>query len=264
MTSPDPGDMASALITPPRRHQRHRKGPADSHQRGLPRSGDRPWARTPPTASGPPHQPKKMTSITSVPPLWPASETPSPRKPRHIHTERSPAHARHRTPWTRRVRTETSLNTCGRPPGPSSTRESPPPKNGSPPRPARSCEGKQPRSRPGSAAAPPPTGTRPLKGPAPTNAPATSATRRTTWTTPPPSPRAGPSPPGSSKAPAGTSSRTEWFSGARWGLEGAEAILRLRAVIANGDFDAYWRFHLRREHERIHHVKYSDGLVLAV
>ena len=26
---------------------------------------------------------------------------------------------------------------------------------------------------------------------------------------------------------------------------------------------AYWRFHLRREHERIHHVKYSDGLVLA-
>jgi len=53
------------------------------------------------------------------------------------------------------------------------------------------------------------------------------------------------------------------ITGARWGLEGAEAILRLRAVIANGDFDAYWRFHLRREHERIHHVKYSDGLVLA-
>ena len=46
MTSPDPGDMASALITPPLRHQRHRKGPADSHQRGLSRSGDRPWART--------------------------------------------------------------------------------------------------------------------------------------------------------------------------------------------------------------------------
>ena len=96
-------------------------------------------------------------------------------------------------------------DTCGRPPGPSSTRASPPPKNGSPPRPARSCAGKQPRSRPGSAAAPPPTGTRPLKGPALTNAPATSATRKTTWTTPPPSPRAGPSPPASSKAPAGTS-----------------------------------------------------------
>ena len=53
------------------------------------------------------------------------------------------------------------------------------------------------------------------------------------------------------------------ITGARWGLEGAEAILKLRALIASGDFDAYWRFHLRREHERIHHVKYRDGLVLA-
>ena len=53
------------------------------------------------------------------------------------------------------------------------------------------------------------------------------------------------------------------ITGARWGLEGAEAILKLRAVIATGDFDAYWRFHLRREHERIHHVKYRDGFLLA-
>ena len=53
------------------------------------------------------------------------------------------------------------------------------------------------------------------------------------------------------------------ITGARWGLEGAEAILKLRALIASGDFDAYWRFHLRREHERIHHSRYRDGLVLA-
>ena len=53
------------------------------------------------------------------------------------------------------------------------------------------------------------------------------------------------------------------ITGARWGLEGAEAILRLRAVIATGDFDAYWRFHLRREHERIHNAKYRDDLILA-
>ena len=33
------------------------------------------------------------------------------------------------------------------------------------------------------------------------------------------------------------------ITGARWGLEGAEAILKLRAVIANGDFEDYWRFH---------------------
>jgi len=53
------------------------------------------------------------------------------------------------------------------------------------------------------------------------------------------------------------------ITGARWGLEGAEAILKLRALIASGDFDDYWRYHLRREHERIHHAKYRDSLVLA-
>jgi len=53
------------------------------------------------------------------------------------------------------------------------------------------------------------------------------------------------------------------ITGARWGLEGAEAILKLRAVIATGDFEDYWRFHLRREHERIHHARYRDGFVLA-
>ena len=59
----------------------------------------------------------------------------------------------------------------------------------------------------------------------------------------------------------------EWVAAqARTILRGKAAQVAagiLRAVIASGDFDAYWRFHLRREHERIHHVKYSDGLVLA-
>jgi hypothetical protein len=53
------------------------------------------------------------------------------------------------------------------------------------------------------------------------------------------------------------------ITGARWGLEGAEAVLKLRALIATGDFDAYWRFHLRKEHERIHHAKYRDTYILA-
>ena len=53
------------------------------------------------------------------------------------------------------------------------------------------------------------------------------------------------------------------ITGARWGLEGAEAVLKLRALIATGDFEDYWGFHLRREHERIHHVKYRDSPVLA-
>jgi hypothetical protein len=42
------------------------------------------------------------------------------------------------------------------------------------------------------------------------------------------------------------------ITGSRWGVEGAEAILRLRAVIDNGDFETYWAFHVRREHDRIH------------
>jgi hypothetical protein len=53
------------------------------------------------------------------------------------------------------------------------------------------------------------------------------------------------------------------ITGARWGLEGAEAVLKLRAITTNGDLGAYWRFHLRREHERIHHAKYRDSQVLA-
>jgi hypothetical protein len=53
------------------------------------------------------------------------------------------------------------------------------------------------------------------------------------------------------------------ITGARWGLEGAEAVLKLRALIATGDFEDYWRFHLRREHEHIHHAKYRETYVLA-
>jgi hypothetical protein len=53
------------------------------------------------------------------------------------------------------------------------------------------------------------------------------------------------------------------ITGARWGLEGAESILKLRALTASGDFDAYWRYHLRREHERIHHARYRETYALA-
>ena len=53
------------------------------------------------------------------------------------------------------------------------------------------------------------------------------------------------------------------ITGARWGLDGAEAILKLRALISNGDFDQYWRFHLRKEHERIHNAQYRESVILA-
>jgi hypothetical protein len=36
------------------------------------------------------------------------------------------------------------------------------------------------------------------------------------------------------------------------GLEGAGAILTLRAVIASGDFDDSWRYHLAKEHQRLY------------
>jgi hypothetical protein len=48
------------------------------------------------------------------------------------------------------------------------------------------------------------------------------------------------------------------ITGARWGLAGAEAILKLRAIKANGDFDAYWRFHLTQEHHHVHEARYYN------
>jgi hypothetical protein len=47
------------------------------------------------------------------------------------------------------------------------------------------------------------------------------------------------------------------ITGARWGVGTAEAILQLRALIANGDFGAYWNWHLHREHERNHPCGYT-------
>ena len=51
------------------------------------------------------------------------------------------------------------------------------------------------------------------------------------------------------------------LTGARWGLESAEAILRLRSLRSSGDFDEYWAFHEQRELERNHLSRYA-GRVL--
>ena len=48
-------------------------------------------------------------------------------------------------------------------------------------------------------------------------------------------------------------------TGARWGLAGAEAILKLRALRSNGDFETYWTWHLAQERHRIHQSRYLDG-----
>ena len=50
-------------------------------------------------------------------------------------------------------------------------------------------------------------------------------------------------------------------TGARWSLNGAEAILKVRVVRSNGDFDDYWRFHLLREHERVHRSRYANNVI---
>lgn len=51
------------------------------------------------------------------------------------------------------------------------------------------------------------------------------------------------------------------LTGARWSLDGAEAVLRLRALRSSGDFDDYWRFHERAEYERNHAARYADHRV---
>lgn len=47
-------------------------------------------------------------------------------------------------------------------------------------------------------------------------------------------------------------------TGARWGLTGAEAVLRLRALVKNGDFDDYWAFHLKHEYQRNHASRFDQ------
>jgi len=49
------------------------------------------------------------------------------------------------------------------------------------------------------------------------------------------------------------------LTGARWGLEGAESILKLRSIRSSGDFDEYWEFHKRKELERNHLSFYDDS-----
>lgn len=48
------------------------------------------------------------------------------------------------------------------------------------------------------------------------------------------------------------------LTGARWGLHGAEAILKLRALRSNGDFEQYWTFHLNNELHQVHEARYAD------
>jgi hypothetical protein len=48
-------------------------------------------------------------------------------------------------------------------------------------------------------------------------------------------------------------------TGARWSINGAEAVLRLRALRASGDFSDYWTFHMACEQRRNYTRSYPDG-----
>jgi hypothetical protein len=49
------------------------------------------------------------------------------------------------------------------------------------------------------------------------------------------------------------------ITGARWGLDGAEAVLKMRAIVSNGDFARYWAYHLTQEHRRVHRSRYTGA-----
>jgi hypothetical protein len=51
------------------------------------------------------------------------------------------------------------------------------------------------------------------------------------------------------------------LTGARWGLNGAEAILKLRALRSNDDFEDYWHFHVARERQRVHESRYAGNVI---
>lgn len=53
------------------------------------------------------------------------------------------------------------------------------------------------------------------------------------------------------------------LTGARWSLSETEAILTLRALLANGDFDTSWTHHLEQEHQRVHRSRYPKDYTLA-
>jgi hypothetical protein len=51
------------------------------------------------------------------------------------------------------------------------------------------------------------------------------------------------------------------ITGARWGLDGAEAVLKLRALRSNGNFPSYWAYHLTQERRRVHESRYANGAI---
>lgn len=54
------------------------------------------------------------------------------------------------------------------------------------------------------------------------------------------------------------------ITGARWGLKGADALLKLRSVKISGDFPSYWRFHEQKQYERHYESLYLNPSILEI
>lgn len=52
------------------------------------------------------------------------------------------------------------------------------------------------------------------------------------------------------------------ITGARWGINGGEAVLKLRSLAASGDLDRYLDYHAQQELERNHLSKFDDSELL--
>ncbi len=52
------------------------------------------------------------------------------------------------------------------------------------------------------------------------------------------------------------------ITGARWGLQGAEAVLKLRAVKISDDFTDYWKFYEQNQYIRNHKILYNNPNIL--
>ena len=48
------------------------------------------------------------------------------------------------------------------------------------------------------------------------------------------------------------------ITGARWGLPGAKAVIKARALRTSGDIDDYWDFHQRQELKRNHLIRHHE------
>ena len=51
------------------------------------------------------------------------------------------------------------------------------------------------------------------------------------------------------------------ITGARWSPDGAETILKLRAVVVNGDLDAYMRYYKNRYRDEHHLARYDPATI---